>query len=35
MLIIISLFQKLYSEKCHDFHIEEVKVTTEYVHNEL
>uniref|UniRef100_V5GIN9 Uncharacterized protein n=1 Tax=Anoplophora glabripennis TaxID=217634 RepID=V5GIN9_ANOGL len=25
----------LYSEKCHDFHVEEIKVTTEYVHSEL
>ncbi|CAH0554477.1 unnamed protein product [Brassicogethes aeneus] len=24
-----------YSEKCEDFHVEEIKVTTEYVHNEL
>ncbi|KAJ8982721.1 hypothetical protein NQ317_019512 [Molorchus minor] len=24
-----------YSEKCHDFHLEEIRVTTEYVHNEL
>ncbi|KAJ8960056.1 hypothetical protein NQ318_009497 [Aromia moschata] len=25
----------LYNDKCHDFHVEEIKVTTEYVHNEL
>ncbi|CAG9821980.1 unnamed protein product [Phaedon cochleariae] len=25
----------LYNEKCNDFHVEELRVTTEYVHNEL
>ncbi|KAG5866133.1 hypothetical protein JTB14_007143 [Gonioctena quinquepunctata] len=27
--------QSLYSDKCNDFHVEEMRVTTEYVHNEL
>lgn len=27
--------QKLYVEACHDFHLEEIRVKREYVHNEL